>query len=72
MKKRLGLNTQDRFVLAARSKEEDPIFKEINIQKLLDKFGPEGLYNLAQRLLDIANEDISDSIDDIHGLYDNK
>ena len=48
-----------------RSKEKNPIFDEINIDYLLNKYGPEGLYDLAHKLLDAANEDISDAINNI-------
>ena len=59
-----------KFDFMKRSKEKNPIFEEVDVDALLNKYGPEGLYDLAQKLLDAANEDVSDSINDIHGLYE--
>jgi hypothetical protein len=41
---------------------KNPIFEEIDVDHLLTKYGPEGIYDLAQELLKAANEDVSDAI----------
>lgn len=51
-----------KFDFMKRSEEKNPIFDEIDVDYLLTKYGPEGIYDLAQKLLDAANEDISDTI----------
>lgn len=40
-------------------------YPEINFEELLSKYGPEGLYDIADKLKDIANKDISN-------VYSNK
>jgi len=42
-----------------------PIFEEIDFDKLLNKYGPEGLYDLAKELMKVANKDVSDATIDI-------
>lgn len=37
-------------------------YPEIDFEDLLCKYGPEGLYDIANKLKDIANKDVSDSI----------
>jgi len=36
--------------------------REINFNALLDKYGPEGLYMIADRLKELADEDMEDTI----------
>lgn len=37
--------------------------KEINFNALLNKYGPEGLYMIADRLKEIADEDMRNALD---------
>ena len=45
-----------------RNEERNLIFKEIDSEYLLEKYGPEGLYDLAKMLMKVANKDISDAM----------
>jgi len=51
-----------KFDFMKKSEEKNPIFEEVDVEELLNKYGPEGLYDLAHELLKVSNEDISDSI----------
>ena len=37
--------------------------REINFNTLLDKYGPEGLYLIADKLKEIADEDVRNALD---------
>ena len=37
--------------------------KEINFNALLDKYGPEGLYMIANKLKELADEDMRNALD---------
>jgi len=52
--------------LLKRSSEDPLIFKEIDSEYLLEKYGPEGLYDLAKMLMKVANKDISDIYNDTY------
>jgi hypothetical protein len=39
------------------------IVDDINYYEMLDKYGPEGCYEIAQALMKVANEDISDALE---------
>jgi len=48
--------------LLERSKEINPIFDEVDLDDLLNRFGPEGLYDLAKEAMEVADKDISDAM----------
>ena len=48
--------------LMKRSQEKNLIFDEVDVKQLLNKYGPEGLYDLAQELLKRSCQDVSDAI----------
>lgn len=39
----------------------EQIKKDINLQDLLNKYGPEGLYVMAQELMRIADQDVNEA-----------
>jgi len=43
--------------------------QDIDFEYLLNKYGPEGLYELADKLKDIANEDVSDATGEMYNNY---
>jgi len=50
--------------LLEREPGDSLIFKEIDFEDLLSKYGPEGLYDLAKELMKVADKDVSDAISD--------
>jgi len=49
----------------------DPlILKEVDPEYLLNKYGPEGLYDLAKELMKVADKDISDALSDDINSWD--
>lgn len=46
--------------VAARLEQMD---KDINFKALLDKYGPEGLYEIADKLKELADEDMASAVE---------
>ena len=49
-----------KFQFMKTNEEINSIFEKIDIEDLLNKYGPEGLYDLAKELMKVADKDISD------------
>lgn len=48
-----------------KNRESNPFdFSDIDFELLLNKYGPEGLYELADRLKNIADKDVSDALNE--------
>ena len=54
--------------LLKREPVDAPIFEEIDSKYLLNKYGPEGLYDLANMLMKVADKDVSDAIKDSYDV----
>lgn len=52
----------DRILKSSSGKIPDEHFIEIDVDKLLSKYGPEGLYDIALILTTAADEDVSDAM----------
>ncbi len=39
---------------------------ELDFERLLRKYGPEGLYDIAKKLMKLADEDMSNALSQIH------
>lgn len=49
--------------LRKNSEQRSLIFEEIDINYLHNKYGPEGLYELAQEMLKISREDVNNALE---------
>ena len=54
----------DNRLKSLQSKKErlEEIDKELNFNAMLSKYGPEGLYLIADKLKELADEDVSNAI----------